>query len=100
MEDRNSMAHSIEARVPFLDHYFVEYCANHNVDEFMLNGENKSMLRRAMKSILPSSVLSRKSKSGRPGNDSLLVYDKLYKEIIIILKSKKLNELKWFKKYN
>ena len=75
MEDSNSMAHSIEARVPFLDHEFVEYCANHNINEFMKDGENKSMLRRAMAEILPESIISRKSKSGRPGNDNYLIYN-------------------------
>ena len=53
MEDSNSMANSIESRVPFLDHKFVEYCVSHNTEEFMKNGENKAMLRQAMGKILP-----------------------------------------------
>ena len=87
MEDSNSMANSIESRVPFLDHKFVEYCVSHNTEEFMKNGENKAMLRQAMGKILPKSILSRKSKSGRPGNDNFLMYNILYDEMCNILSS-------------
>ena len=98
MEDSNSMANSIEARVPFLDHKFVEYCFSHNTEEFMKNGENKAMLRQAMKKILPSSVLSRKSKSGRPGNDNFLMYNVLNHEMSNILSSKEFKDLDFFNK--
>ncbi|MDA7546249.1 asparagine synthase (glutamine-hydrolyzing) [Alphaproteobacteria bacterium] len=96
MEDSNSMAHSIEARVPFLDHEFVEYCANHNINEFMKDGENKSMLRRAMAEILPESIISRKSKSGRPGNDNYLIYNILHEEMKEILSNPDFKNLNLF----
>lgn len=44
-EDRNSMAHSIEARVPFLDHRLVELAFSMPA-EYKINGlERKRVLR-------------------------------------------------------
>jgi len=85
-EDRNSMAFGIEARVPFLDHIFVENIFKYNFDEFMRGGVNKSMLRRAMKKKLPKAIINRKSKSPRPGNNSHLIYEILYKEMKNLLR--------------
>jgi asparagine synthase (glutamine-hydrolysing) len=63
-EDRNSMAHSIEARVPILDHRVVEF-AFQLPDELKVNGvETKSLLREAMKGIIPEDVRSRRDKVG------------------------------------
>ena len=63
-EDRNSMAHSLEARVPFLDHRLVELMftlAPHHVIE---DGLNKMVLRRALRDLLPASVANRSNKIG------------------------------------
>jgi asparagine synthase (glutamine-hydrolysing) len=81
MEDRNSMAHGIEARVPFLDHRFIELVFSYDYTEFMRGGSNKSMLRRAMKGYLPNEVITRKDKSPRPGNDAHLVYGPLRADV-------------------
>jgi len=63
-EDRNSMAHSIEGRVPFLDHRLVEYCFS-LPDTLKLSGiKTKYVLRKSMASSLPQSVLERKDKIG------------------------------------
>lgn len=63
-EDRNSMAHSLEGRVPFLDHRLVEYAFS-LPDEQKLNGSStKHVLRKAFSSALPRSVLNRKDKIG------------------------------------
>jgi asparagine synthase (glutamine-hydrolysing) len=63
-EDRNSMAHSLEARVPFLDYRFVELLFSLPGDELIRRGETKSVLRRALGDLLPASVLSRRDKLG------------------------------------
>ena len=55
MEDRNSM-YNLEARVPFLD-YNTKYVFKNNYFEFMKNGDNKSMLRRSMKSLYLNQLL-------------------------------------------
>lgn len=57
--DRMSMAHSLEARVPLLDHKFVEFAAT-IPDEFKFqNGRTKHIFKRAMQGILPDAVLER-----------------------------------------
>lgn len=68
MEDLNSMAFGIESRTPFVDHVLAETAWSYPTAEFMLAGENKSMLRRAMAGILPKSILDRKQKTNRPGS--------------------------------
>jgi asparagine synthase (glutamine-hydrolysing) len=62
--DRNSMAHSVEARVPFLDHRLVEFCHSlppHYVED---NQMSKRILLEAMKDILPPAIYHRKDKMG------------------------------------
>ena len=62
--DRNSMAHSIESRVPFLDHELVEFCFA-MPDEFKISrGITKVVLREAMKGVIPEPVRMRHSKLG------------------------------------
>ena len=63
-EDRNSMHNSIEARVPFLDHNLVEKTLSLASHELLYHGETKSILRRAMKGVVPQPILSRKDKIG------------------------------------
>lgn len=63
-EDRNSMAHSIEARVPFLDHPLVEFDLSLGNDHKIVGGDTKRVLRRGMKDVLPESVRERRDKLG------------------------------------
>ena len=63
-EDRNSMAHSIEARVPFLDHPLVEFSLALGNDHKIVGTETKRVLRRAMADILPQAVQQRQDKLG------------------------------------
>jgi asparagine synthase (glutamine-hydrolysing) len=58
-QDQMSMAASIESRVPFLDHKLVEFAAA-LPDRWKLSGwTTKRILRRAMKGVLPESILNR-----------------------------------------
>jgi asparagine synthase (glutamine-hydrolysing) len=69
--DKLTMAHSVEARVPFLDKTFAEYA---NAIPFALKTENgvaKSIFRNAMQSRLPPDILHR-PKSGKKGTQALL----------------------------
>ena len=59
-EDRNSMANSVEARVPFLDFNLVEYCLNLAVTEKVKNGWTKYPLRES--NLLTKNLAWRKSK--------------------------------------
>jgi asparagine synthase (glutamine-hydrolysing) len=63
-EDRNSMAHSIEARVPFLDHRLVEFLFVLPGDYKIKGARTKSVLREAMTGVLPESIRRRKDKLG------------------------------------
>jgi asparagine synthase (glutamine-hydrolysing) len=63
-EDRNSMAHSIEARVPFLDHPLVEFSLALGNDHKIVGADTKRVLRRAMAGVLPSAVVERRDKLG------------------------------------
>lgn len=63
-EDRNSMAHSLEARVPLLDHRLVELAFSLPGDELIRRGETKSVLRRALADLLPARVAGRRDKLG------------------------------------
>jgi asparagine synthase (glutamine-hydrolysing) len=63
-EDRNSMAHSIEARVPFLDHRLVELAFSLSADELIRGGRTKDVLRRALADLLPATVRERRDKLG------------------------------------
>ncbi|MCO6499344.1 MAG: asparagine synthase (glutamine-hydrolyzing) [Vicingus serpentipes] len=63
-EDRNSMAFSIESRVPFLDHRLVEYAIAlpdyHKINE----GWSKYILRKMIETKIPDKVVWRKYKKG------------------------------------
>jgi len=63
-EDRNSMAHAIESRLPFLDYRLVEYVLS-LPDSFKIrDGVTKVVLREAMRGLLPEDVRTRNSKLG------------------------------------
>ena len=63
-EDRNSMAHSVEARVPFLDHRLVEFAYNLPDDFIDRDGITKKVMREAMNGLLPEKIKNRKDKKG------------------------------------
>lgn len=63
-EDRDSMAHSVEARVPFLDHRLVEFALG-LPDDYKIGGvETKRALREGMRGVLPERVRARVDKLG------------------------------------
>ncbi len=63
-EDRDSMAHSIEARVPFLDYRLVELTLGLPEDQKIAKGVTKRVLRDAMRGLLPEEVRTRMDKVG------------------------------------
>ena len=63
-EDRNSMAHSVESRVPFLDHELVEMALS-LPDEFKIHrGVTKRILKSALRDIVPPAIVGRRDKLG------------------------------------
>jgi len=64
-EDRNSMIHSVESRVPFLTTDLVEFLLTLPEDFLLSNkGTTKYIFREAMKGIVPDRILQRKDKIG------------------------------------
>jgi asparagine synthase (glutamine-hydrolysing) len=57
--DRMSMAHSIEARVPLLDHKLMEFAATIPPEMRLRDGTTKYIFKRAMRGILPAEVIDR-----------------------------------------
>lgn len=66
VEDRMTMAASLEARQPFLDHRVVELAARVPVRHRRLGGGPKGMLRTVASGLVPPSVLARRDKLGLP----------------------------------
>ncbi|MEM4736753.1 MAG: asparagine synthase C-terminal domain-containing protein, partial [Nitrososphaeria archaeon] len=66
VEDRMSMAHGLESRVPLLDHEVVEFAATIPADIKFKNGEMKRLLKTAFSDILPTEVIQRRDKMGFP----------------------------------
>ncbi|OGW48167.1 MAG: asparagine synthase (glutamine-hydrolyzing) [Nitrospirae bacterium RBG_13_41_22] len=63
-EDRNSMAFSLEARVPFLDYRLVEFIFSLPNTQIIRNGMTKYVLRNAMKTLIPEIIRNRTDKMG------------------------------------
>ena len=66
VEDRMSMAHGVEARVPFLDHPLVEFAATIPANVKFRNGELKRLLKSVFADRLPTGIRERKDKMGFP----------------------------------
>lgn len=64
-QDQMSMAASIESRVPFLDHEFVEYAAAIPGRHKLRGWQTKAVLRAAVGDVLPPEILTRR-KMGFP----------------------------------
>jgi asparagine synthase (glutamine-hydrolysing) len=62
--DRNSMAHSLEVRLPFLFHELAEFVFSLPSHFKIRNGFTKWILRESMNALLPSSIVWRKNKIG------------------------------------
>lgn len=64
-EDRNSMAHSVESRVPFLTPPLVDYVFR-LPEEYLISpdGTRKHIFRAALRGIVPDPILDRKDKIG------------------------------------
>lgn len=63
-EDRNSMAHSIESRLPFLDYRLVENAISLNGHFKINNGWSKYILRKMISEYLPQEIAWRRNKRG------------------------------------
>jgi len=58
-QDQMSMACSLESRVPFLDHPFVEFAASVPDNMKIRNGTGKYIVKRAVEDLLPHEIIDR-----------------------------------------
>jgi len=71
--DKITMATSVEARVPFLDHKLVEFAMSLPREMKYRDGETKYILKRALRGVVPDRVLDRKKQGfGAPINEWML----------------------------
>jgi asparagine synthase (glutamine-hydrolysing) len=70
VEDRVSMAHSLEVRVPFLDNELVEIARRIPARLKHSDGGGKRLLRRAMAGLLPQEILDKRKQGFSPPDES------------------------------
>jgi asparagine synthase (glutamine-hydrolysing) len=66
VEDRVSMAHGLESRVPLLDHRLVELAATIPSDKKFRDGEMKHIFKQVTRPLVPDVIADRKDKMGFP----------------------------------
>jgi asparagine synthase (glutamine-hydrolysing) len=92
VEDRNSMAHSVEARLPFMDYRLVSLLFRLPTEWKLRGGLNKFVLREAMRERIPESVRSRADKMGFPTPINKWLAGDLYKPLKDVLSSQEARE--------
>ena len=95
--DRNSMAHSCEIRLPFLQHELVEFIFSLPSTLKIRDGFTKWILRKSMTNILPQNICWRTDKVGYEPPQQQWMQNKNIREMIIesrrkLVKEKVLNE--------
>jgi asparagine synthase (glutamine-hydrolysing) len=87
-EDRNSMAFSLEARLPFLDYRLIEYIFSLPLEQKIGKGMTKVVLRNSMKGVLPETVRNRTDKMGFSTPMNFWLKEALQGWILRVLESK------------
>jgi len=96
--DGMSMAHSLEARAPYLDHKLIEYC-NRLPGDFKMRGWNeKYILKRAVADMLPETIIKRR-KTGFTIPTNKWLFEGLWNMTEESLKSKESLSKRYFKSW-
>ena len=90
--DRNSMAHGLEVRLPFLSHELVEFVFSLPPKFKIREGRTKWLLRQAMKNELPEEIVWQSKKIGFEPPQKTWMEDPMLKELIIANKEKLVKE--------
>lgn len=88
-EDRNSMRHSIETRLPFLDYRLVELSVSLPLEVKIRNGWTKYILRKAIEDKLSANIVWRKNKFGFEAPDKIWL-NQYAKEMLADVKASKI----------
>ena len=75
--DKMTMATSVEARVPFLDHKLVEFSMKIPLRLKIKNGETKYILKKAVEGLIPRNIIYRK-KIGFTGSGKNMLTKKIF----------------------
>ncbi len=90
--DRNSMAHSREIRLPFLQHQLVEFIFSLPSTMKIKDGFTKWILRKSMEDILPHNIVWRKEKIGYEPPQQQWMQNKMIGEMIMESRKKLVKE--------
>lgn len=91
LSDRVSMQHSLEVRVPFIDHEFMEFCATIPPEIRLKGFKKKYLLKKALSEILPKEVINHR-KQGFVGPTASWMKSDLKQVIIDSLSRKELDK--------
>lgn len=89
--DRNAMAHSVEVRLPFLNHNLVEFAFSLPSELKIHKGWTKWIARKAAESYVPKEIIWRKEKIAYESPDNFLFKNKKGNNILSSVKSKELD---------
>jgi len=70
VEDKLSMAHSLESRVPFLDNDLVDFVSAMPSGYKLRDGVGKDVLRKAMRGLIPDHILNARKQGFAPPEDA------------------------------
>lgn len=91
--DRSAMAHSIEARLPYLDHRVVEFAMQLPPDFKAGYGRRKRILREVARRYLPASIVDRKDKMGFVTPESQWLRNGLHDDVLASLETPSMRAL-------
>lgn len=101
-ETKLSLANHITIRDPSKDRRVVEFCLSIPSDQYVKNGNDRYLLRRAMKGILPESIRTNTKTKGRQSADWIHrlkpVWNKVVEEMDVILASREIGHYVEMKK--
>lgn len=83
--DRDSMAHGVESRLPFLDYRLVEFCLGLAEEHKIAGGWTKRVLREGLRGRLPESVRLRRDKLGFATAEEVWMRDRHHPEFSALL---------------
>jgi asparagine synthase (glutamine-hydrolysing) len=95
-EDRNSMAFSIESRVPYLDTKLINFVNAMSYNQKIRNGMTKVVLRNAIKGLVPEKIRNRIDKMGFVTPEEILMKEDLKPFVISILTSDRFKSRKYW----
>lgn len=93
--DRNSMAHGVESRLPFLDHRLAEMIFSLGGGALIEKGRSKAVMRHAIGDLLPPEVLHRRTKLSFPTPESRFFREELGVMAADIFASQSFRERGW-----